>query len=167
VNYDFTMHPEDYVHRIGRTGRAHAAGDAISFIAPEDQGPLHSLERFIGRGIVRKVSITTQLPRRKERGGKRRRAIAALRRTPVRRLSRQGQPTFSLGERRRLVPRYIAFLRAVNVGGHLVKMERLRREFESLGFAKVETLICERQCHLRIACAGRTTPPAENRDPSA
>lgn len=54
VNYDFPMHAEDYVHRIGRTGRAHAVGDAISFITPEDQGPLRSLERFIGRGIVRK-----------------------------------------------------------------------------------------------------------------
>ena len=54
VNYDFPMHPEDYVHRIGRTGRAHAIGDAISFIAPEDQAALRSLERFIGRGIVRK-----------------------------------------------------------------------------------------------------------------
>lgn len=54
VNYDFPMHSEDYVHRIGRTGRAHAVGDAISFITSEDQGPLRSLERFIGRGIVRK-----------------------------------------------------------------------------------------------------------------
>jgi ATP-dependent RNA helicase RhlE len=54
VNYDFPMHSEDYVHRIGRTGRAHAIGDAISFITSEDQGPLRALERFIGRGIVRK-----------------------------------------------------------------------------------------------------------------
>ncbi|HEY6154612.1 MAG TPA: DEAD/DEAH box helicase [Candidatus Udaeobacter sp.] len=54
VNYDFPMHSEDYVHRIGRTGRAHAIGDAISFITPEDQGSLRSLEHFIGRGIVRK-----------------------------------------------------------------------------------------------------------------
>ena len=54
VNYDFPMHSEDYVHRIGRTGRAHAVGDAISFITPEDQGALRSLERFIGRGILRK-----------------------------------------------------------------------------------------------------------------
>jgi ATP-dependent RNA helicase RhlE len=54
VNYDFPMHPEDYVHRIGRTGRAHAVGDAISFVTHEDQGELRSLERFIGRGIVRK-----------------------------------------------------------------------------------------------------------------
>jgi ATP-dependent RNA helicase RhlE len=54
VNYDFPMQSEDYVHRIGRTGRAHAVGDAISFITPEDHGPLRALERFIGRGIVRK-----------------------------------------------------------------------------------------------------------------
>ncbi|MHB1306648.1 MAG: DEAD/DEAH box helicase [Limisphaerales bacterium] len=54
VNFDFPMHSEDYVHRIGRTGRAHAVGDAISFVTPEDQGPLRTLERFIGRGIVRK-----------------------------------------------------------------------------------------------------------------
>ena len=37
VNYDFPMHAEDYVHRIGRTGRAHAVGDAISFVTPEDR----------------------------------------------------------------------------------------------------------------------------------
>jgi ATP-dependent RNA helicase RhlE len=48
------MQPEDYVHRIGRTGRAHAIGDAISFVSNEDQGSLRALERFIGRGIVRK-----------------------------------------------------------------------------------------------------------------
>jgi ATP-dependent RNA helicase RhlE len=54
VNYDFPMHSEDYIHRIGRTGRAQAIGDAISFVSPEDHGSLRSLERFIGRGIVRK-----------------------------------------------------------------------------------------------------------------
>src|SRR6059058_3615338 len=54
VNYDFPMHSEDYVHRIGRTGRAHAVGDAISFITAADYGALRALERFIGRGIVRK-----------------------------------------------------------------------------------------------------------------
>ncbi len=54
VNFDFPMHSEDYVHRIGRTGRAQAIGDAISFVTPEDHGELRSLERFIGRGLVRK-----------------------------------------------------------------------------------------------------------------
>ncbi len=72
VNYDFPMHSEDYVHRIGRTGRAHAIGDAISFITPEDHGPLRSLERFIGRGIVRKraegFDYEAAAPPREERG---------------------------------------------------------------------------------------------------
>jgi ATP-dependent RNA helicase RhlE len=72
VNYDFPMHSEDYVHRIGRTGRAHAIGDAISFITPEDHGPLRSLERFIGRGIVRKKAegfdYDQAAPLRDERG---------------------------------------------------------------------------------------------------
>ena len=54
VNFDFPMHVEDYVHRIGRTGRAQAIGDAISFVTPEDKGDLRAVERFIGRGIVRK-----------------------------------------------------------------------------------------------------------------
>src|SRR5437588_2732184 len=72
VNYDFPMHSEDYVHRIGRTGRAQAIGDAISFITPEDHGPLRSLERFIGRGIVRKraegFDYNAAAPPRDERG---------------------------------------------------------------------------------------------------
>src|SRR5947207_6672977 len=66
------MHSEYYVHRIGRTGRAHAIGDAISFITPEDQGPLRSLERFSGRGIVRKKAegfdYNQAAPPRDERG---------------------------------------------------------------------------------------------------
>jgi uncharacterized protein (DUF1697 family) len=39
------------------------------------------------------------------------------------------------------MPRYIAFLRAINVGGHTVKMDALRQQFEGLGFAGVETFI--------------------------
>jgi len=54
VNYDFPMHPEDYVHRIGRTGRAKETGNAISFVSPEDRDAVRSLERFIGRHLPRK-----------------------------------------------------------------------------------------------------------------
>ena len=54
VNFDFPPQPEDYVHRIGRTGRANAVGDAISFVSSDEQDDLRLLERFIGRGIVRK-----------------------------------------------------------------------------------------------------------------
>ncbi|MEY2577438.1 MAG: ATP-dependent helicase RhlE [Verrucomicrobiota bacterium] len=83
VNYDFPMHSEDYVHRIGRTGRALAIGDAISFITPDDHGPLRSLERFIGRGIVRKraegFDYNAAGPPREERGrGQRRQAAPKM-----------------------------------------------------------------------------------------
>jgi ATP-dependent RNA helicase RhlE len=54
INYDFPMHSEDYVHRIGRTGRAEAAGDAISFITLEDGPAVRDLEKMIGRRIERR-----------------------------------------------------------------------------------------------------------------
>ncbi|CAB4244011.1 ATP-dependent RNA helicase RhlE [Methylacidimicrobium sp. AP8] len=54
INYDFPATPEDYVHRIGRTGRAEATGDAISFVAREELGALRALERLLGRTIERK-----------------------------------------------------------------------------------------------------------------
>lgn len=54
VNFDFPPQPEDYVHRIGRTGRAQAIGDALSFVTPDDESALRAVERFIGRGIPRK-----------------------------------------------------------------------------------------------------------------
>ncbi len=53
VNYDFPPHHEDYVHRIGRTGRAKAVGEAISFVSKEDDDALRALERFTRRGIPR------------------------------------------------------------------------------------------------------------------
>ncbi|MGD9896827.1 MAG: DEAD/DEAH box helicase [Candidatus Methylacidiphilaceae bacterium] len=54
INFDLPQNPDDYVHRIGRTGRAQAVGDAISFVTPEERVPLRTLERFLGRGIPRK-----------------------------------------------------------------------------------------------------------------
>ena len=54
VNYDFPVNPEDYVHRIGRTGRAEAQGDAISFVPKHDLNLLDRLELFIGQRLARK-----------------------------------------------------------------------------------------------------------------
>jgi ATP-dependent RNA helicase RhlE len=54
VNYDFPVNPEDYVHRIGRTGRAEAQGDAISFVPEQDLNLLDRLELFIGRRLARR-----------------------------------------------------------------------------------------------------------------
>jgi ATP-dependent RNA helicase RhlE len=54
INYDFPPQPEDYVHRIGRTGRAQAIGDAISFVTHDDADNVKRLERFLGRGLTRR-----------------------------------------------------------------------------------------------------------------
>ncbi|MDG1172758.1 MAG: DEAD/DEAH box helicase, partial [Opitutales bacterium] len=57
INFDFPPNAEDYVHRIGRTGRANTEGEAISFITPEDKGPLRLLERKIKKSIYRKKVV--------------------------------------------------------------------------------------------------------------
>jgi ATP-dependent RNA helicase RhlE len=49
INYDVPAYAEDYVHRIGRTGRAAATGDAITLVSYEEQQYLRKIENFIGR----------------------------------------------------------------------------------------------------------------------
>jgi ATP-dependent RNA helicase RhlE len=51
VNFDLPNAPEDYVHRIGRTGRAGMSGEAISFVAPDERRLLTGIERLIARRI--------------------------------------------------------------------------------------------------------------------
>ncbi len=54
VNYDFPVNPEDYVHRIGRTGRAETQGEAISFVPKQDLNLLNILEFFISQRLDRR-----------------------------------------------------------------------------------------------------------------
>jgi ATP-dependent RNA helicase RhlE len=49
INYDIPQYPEDYIHRIGRTGRAGASGDAITFVAREEAQYLTRIEKFVGK----------------------------------------------------------------------------------------------------------------------
>ena len=53
INFDVPQHPEDYVHRIGRTGRAQSEGDAFTLYCGEDVDHVRAIERFIGRRIER------------------------------------------------------------------------------------------------------------------
>jgi ATP-dependent RNA helicase RhlE len=53
INFDVPHSPEDYVHRIGRTGRAGLTGEAISLVAPEDMEMLGAIERLIKKRIER------------------------------------------------------------------------------------------------------------------
>ena len=53
VNYDVPAQVEDYVHRIGRTGRAAETGDAYTFMAPDEIAMVRMIERVIGQEIER------------------------------------------------------------------------------------------------------------------
>lgn len=53
INFDVPHHPEDYVHRIGRTGRAEASGDAFTLMVVEDAKHVQAIERFIGKKVER------------------------------------------------------------------------------------------------------------------
>ncbi|WP_407183373.1 DEAD/DEAH box helicase [Bradyrhizobium centrosematis] len=52
-NFDVPHHPDDYVHRIGRTGRAGRTGTAISIVTPLDQKSMAAIEKLIGQSIPR------------------------------------------------------------------------------------------------------------------
>jgi len=53
VNFDVPKVPEDYIHRVGRTARAEAVGDAFTFVAPEEEPDLQRIERALGRRLPR------------------------------------------------------------------------------------------------------------------
>jgi ATP-dependent RNA helicase RhlE len=53
INYDVPEHPEDYVHRIGRTGRAQNVGDAFTLLSGQELPALQAIEHFIGQKIPR------------------------------------------------------------------------------------------------------------------
>ena len=55
INYDVPEHAEDYVHRIGRTGRAMTEGDAVTLVSFEEERLIPSIEAFIGQAIPRKA----------------------------------------------------------------------------------------------------------------
>jgi ATP-dependent RNA helicase RhlE len=54
VNYDVPENAEDYVHRIGRTGRAHNTGDAFTLVTEDDVRDARSIERYMGMAVERK-----------------------------------------------------------------------------------------------------------------
>jgi ATP-dependent RNA helicase RhlE len=77
INYDVPEHPEDYVHRIGRTGRAQRVGDAFTLVTRDEEKYVHAIERFVGQAITRitldgfvyRAGSTTPPPPRGQRGG--------------------------------------------------------------------------------------------------
>jgi len=55
INFDVPGFPEDYIHRIGRTGRASAKGDALMFVSPDEELYLRRIEKFISRRFDRRT----------------------------------------------------------------------------------------------------------------
>src|SRR4051812_3287694 len=53
VNFDVPAVPEDYIHRVGRTGRAEMTGEAYTFVAPDEEPDLRAIERAIGKTLPR------------------------------------------------------------------------------------------------------------------
>jgi ATP-dependent RNA helicase RhlE len=53
INFDVPNIPEDYIHRVGRTARAEATGDAFTFASPAEQGELSAIERAVGKRLPR------------------------------------------------------------------------------------------------------------------
>jgi ATP-dependent RNA helicase RhlE len=74
VNYELPNVPEDYVHRIGRTGRAGAGGEAVSLVSADETGLLRDIERVLRRSIptlptpVFKIVESAPLPDRAPAG---------------------------------------------------------------------------------------------------
>jgi ATP-dependent RNA helicase RhlE len=55
VNFDVPNVPEDYIHRVGRTARAEATGDAYTLVSPEEETDMRAIERAVGRSIERRT----------------------------------------------------------------------------------------------------------------
>ena len=53
VNFDVPRVPEDYIHRVGRTGRAEATGEAFTFVSPEEENDMRAIERAAGKRLPR------------------------------------------------------------------------------------------------------------------
>ena len=53
VNFDVPAVAEDYIHRVGRTGRAEMTGEAYTFVAPDEESDLRAIERAVGKALPR------------------------------------------------------------------------------------------------------------------
>src|SRR6185436_17513623 len=53
VNFDVPADPDSYIHRVGRTARAEATGDAFTFVSPDEDRELQDIERTLGKRLPR------------------------------------------------------------------------------------------------------------------
>ena len=95
-NYDAPWHPDDYVHRIGRTGRAGATGKAFTFITEDDAEALANIEKLIGTTIpevvIEGVEAPAQDDRPRDKPAKGRAPRKSEERKPAERKAREEKP---------------------------------------------------------------------------
>lgn len=95
-NYDAPWHPDDYVHRIGRTGRAGATGKAFTFISEDDAEALANIEKLIGTTIpevvVEGVAAPVQEDKPREKPSRARVERKTEERKPAERKAREERP---------------------------------------------------------------------------
>jgi ATP-dependent RNA helicase RhlE len=92
VNFELPNVPEDYVHRIGRTGRAGAEGTAVSLVSADERGLLQGIERVLGRRIPQQVVSGFDMPDDAADATPERAAPRPPQRRPHRRARADGQP---------------------------------------------------------------------------
>ena len=68
VNFDVPAASEDYIHRVGRTGRAELTGEAFTFVAPEDEQDLRAIERAHRQAAAARPAARLRLPAEAARG---------------------------------------------------------------------------------------------------
>jgi len=135
INFDFPPHHEDYVHRIGRTGRAKAVGQAISFVSREDEEALRALERFTRRGIPRVKAegfdYSSPAPQRHDAGQRRPRRPGEVR-TP--RLDTRQESSNSISDARRRRPQ--GKPKNVSMGGDPEKQKQVGGNHKKKGLGR-------------------------------
>jgi ATP-dependent RNA helicase RhlE len=114
INYDLPYNAEDYVHRIGRTGRAGASGDALSLYSDKDARFLADIEKLIKQKLtpVQLDGFVPHAPRADERSGQDRRSADRRPRDDERREERRGiqsnrSPYASMGRREKVDPWFL------------------------------------------------------------
>jgi ATP-dependent RNA helicase RhlE len=103
INFDVPAAPDDYIHRVGRTARAEATGEAFTLVSPEEESDVKSIERVLGRRIERRRLAGFDydaLPRERFEVPIEER-IAAMRAERARARARQASPGDSGPRRRR------------------------------------------------------------------
>lgn len=98
INFELPNIPEDYIHRIGRTGRAGASGEAISLVAHDEVDYVKGIEKLLGEKFVRKIiegyepKLDDAPPTKKQNGGGGNRPRNKTKSSPVPKSRAKSQP---------------------------------------------------------------------------